>query len=325
MKIPSSLIRSFVTSEFNPKTNSSNEFVIHSPFCDDKKGKLYINKDTGVWIDFKGGGQGSFLKFVREYLGLNTNSEAIRYLVENYDLKYEEDKELTKENIDRKKILSDFIRKEGIKVFGDGSELGMFGKMAYNYAMSRKLEKEYYPTMGYIFNPSSDFNRRVVVPFFEDGRIVYFIARAVDKTNPMRYLCIRKLDSKDYVFNIDNINEEFVIAEGVFDACSLTIDQAATCLLSADIGTKQLEKIFDKRPKKIIYVPDSDRTGQMKMDKNIKKILMYCPYTGLEIYVYNVPKPFKDLNEQKIATGKNFILKKECYEYGSKLFAKSIF
>ena len=111
----------------------------------------------------------------------------------------------------------------------------------------------------------------------------------------------------------------------MFDACSITTEQAATCLLSADIGTKQLMKIFDKRPNKLIYVPDSDSTGKLKMDRNIRKIITYCPYQGLEIYVYNVPKPYKDLNELKIATGKNYILKKECSKYGENLFEKSIF
>ena len=67
MKIPSSLIQSFVTTEFNPKTTSSGEYVIHSPFYDDKKGKLYINKESGVWIDFKGGGIFRLIFLSRSY------------------------------------------------------------------------------------------------------------------------------------------------------------------------------------------------------------------------------------------------------------------
>ena len=75
MKIPSSLIQNFMTSEFSPRLTSSGEYVIRSPFVDDRKGKLYVNKDTGQWIDFKASGtrttentQGSFLLFVKEYL-----------------------------------------------------------------------------------------------------------------------------------------------------------------------------------------------------------------------------------------------------------------
>lgn len=333
MKIPQSLIQNFITAEFNAKKNSSGEYHFNSPFVDDKKKRLYMSATDGRWIDFKASGNrttdithGNFITFVKEYLGLNSNNEAIKYLVENYDLK--PPKEIEKEekqNSDNKKILIDFIKKDKPVLFGDGSKLGLFGKQAYKYVLDRKLEEEYYPTLGYVFNPFSVYNQRVVIPFFEDGKFVYFITRSIEKEAMLRYLTPSKLDSKEYVFNIDKINEETIICEGTMDAMSITTDQAASCLLSADIGNKQLEKLFDKQVKKIIYVPDTDITGKLKMDKNISKIIEYCPYSGLEIYIYDIPKPFKDLNELKMATGKNYILYKECEKYGENLFHKSIF
>lgn len=311
MKIPSSLIQTFVTSEFNAKVNSSDEYIIKSPFVDDRKGKLYINKKDGRWIDFKGGDSGGFLKFVKEYMGFISNSEVIRYLIENYDFKLTPEKE-AKENINNKKILQDFILKDKPKLFGDGNNLGLFGKKAYEYVRARNLEEEYYPKLGYIYNPNSKFNERIFIPFFENYKLVYFITRAIDPKNLLRYMNADKIDSKQFVFNIDKINEETIICEGTFDAMSITSDQAATCLLSADIGIKQMEKLFDREVKSIIYVPDNDETGHKKMAANIKKILTYCPYTGLKVYVYNLPDHIKDLNELKIKTGKNYILKKEC-------------
>lgn len=322
MKIPSSLIQNFMTSEFSPKLNSSGEYIIRSPFVDDRKGKLYVNKETGQWIDFKASGSrttdltsGSFLMFVKEYLGLATASEAIKYLVDNYNFKTEKEEEKT-ENTDSKKVLKDLIIKDGLKLFGDGKNLGMFGKIAYNYVLERKLDDSYYPRLGYVFNSNSKFDKRVIIPFFENGKMVYFLARSVDPKNLLRYLNPGKLDSKEYVFNIDKINEEVVLCEGVFDAMSITKDQPASCLLSADIGTKQLSKIYEKKPNTIIYVPDQDETGFKKMQKNINKIIAYCPYSGLNIYIYNVPKGCKDLNDMKVKTGKDFILKKECVKYG---------
>ena len=325
MKIPSSLIQNFMTSEFSPKLTSSGEYIIRSPFVDDKKGKLYVNKDTGQWIDFKASGSrtsdltsGSFITFVKEYLGLNTVSEAINYLVENYNFETEKkSEELSQKEIDSKKILKDFILNDGLKLFKDGQNLGMFGKKAYEYVLSRKLDDSYYPTLGYIFNSKSKFDKRVVIPFFEDGKMVYFLTRTIDPKNPIRYMNPSKLDSKEYVFNIDKINEDVVLCEGTFDAMSITKDQAASCLLSADIGIKQLDKIFEKKPKTIIYVPDQDETGLKKMQKNINKIITYCPYTGLQMYIFNVPRECKDLNDMKIKTGKDYILKKECIKYGN--------
>lgn len=324
MKIPSTLIQNFMTSEFSPKLTSSGEYVIRSPFVDDKKGKLYVNKDTGQWIDFKASGDrrtnifsGSFLVFVKEYLGFNTNDEAVKYLVDNYNFKLEPKTEKeTKEEIDNKKVLKDFIVKDGLKLFGDGTNLGMFGQMAYKYVLDRKLDPSYYPKLGYVFNPKSKFDKRVVVPFFEDEKMVYFITRTIDPKNMLRYMNPDKLDSKGYVFNIDKINEEVILCEGVFDAMSITAEQPATCLLSADIGIKQLSKLYEKKPKTIIYVPDQDETGFKKMQKNITKLITYCPYQGLNIYIYNVPSGCKDLNDMKIKTGKDYILKKECTKYG---------
>jgi hypothetical protein len=311
-----------MTSEFSPKLNSSGEYIIRSPFVDDRKGKLYVNKETGQWIDFKASGSrttdltsGSFLMFVKEYLGLATANEAIKYLVDNYNFKTEKEEERT-ENTDSKKVLKELIIKDGLKLFGDGKNLGMFGKIAYNYVLERKLDDSYYPRLGYVFNSKSKFDKRVIIPFFENGKMVYFLARSVDPKNLLRYLNPGKLDSKEYVFNIDKINEEVVLCEGVFDAMSITKDQPASCLLSADIGTKQLSKIYEKKPNTIIYVPDQDETGFKKMQKNINKIIAYCPYSGLNIYIYNVPKGCKDLNDMKVKTGKDFILKKECVKYG---------
>ena len=333
IKIPQSLIQNFITAEFSAKKNSSGEYHFNSPFVNDKKKKLYMSAVDGRWIDFKASGsrttertQGGFLTFVKEYLGLNSNNEAISYLVENYDLKPPKELEREEKNdINNKKYLIDFVKNDKPVLFGNGNNLGLFGKQAYRYVLNRKLDDSYYPTLGYVYNPKSVFHQRVIIPFFEDKKFVYFISRSIEKDTMFRYITPQKLDSKEYVFNIDNINEEVIICEGTFDAMSVTKDQATTCLLSADIGVKQMEKMFDKNVRKIIYIPDSDETGRIKMDRNIQKIITYCPYTGLEIYVYNVPKPYKDFNELKIATGKNYVLYKECERYGDQLFTRRIF
>ena len=326
MKIPASLVKDFVTSEFpENRLTTTGEYCVNSFFEEDKKRKLYINAETGVFICFKSGISGSFLKLVREYAGLNTVNEALEYLVQNYSFKFDKTEEIKTIKEEDRQVLVDFMTKDRPVFFKDPTKLGSFGKKAYSYLLNRKLEEEYYPQLGYVFNQNSKYNERVIIPFYENGKIVYFITRAIDPNNPIRYFNASGLDSKQYVFNIDKINEEVVIAEGSFDAMSITTDQAATALLSADIGLTQLEKIFKKKPKSLIYVPDHDETGRKKMDSNIKKILTYCPYTGLEIYIFDVPNGCKDLNDMKIKTGKNYILKKECEKYGSNLFSRSIF
>lgn len=330
MKIPKQLIQNFITSEFDYKKTSTGEYIIHSPFNTDKKGKLYINEETGQWIDFKGGDddKGSFLTFVRKYFDLSNNSEALKYLISNYSLGDSSFEEEIKEVIKPNEIIDSFLSKDKPVFFTNPNELGIFGRKAYNYVLSRKLEPEYLSKLGYVFNDKSRYNGRIIIPFYENDRMVYFISRAIDPKNPIRYLNIEKLDSKEFVFNIDSIQEggDVIICEGTMDCMSITKDQSAICMLSADIGIKQMEKIFSKHPKTIIYVPDKDITGEKKLKSNINKIITYCPY-DIEILIYDIPGNYKDLNELKIATGKNYILKKECKKWEPKkeLFSNSLF
>ena len=94
----------------------------------------------------------------------------------------------------KRKILLKFIKEEKPKLFGNGEDLIDFGKQAYEYVLSRKLDESYYPTLGYINNPGSKYDKRIFIPFFEDDKIVYCITRAVDKDNLIRYLNINTID-----------------------------------------------------------------------------------------------------------------------------------
>lgn len=318
-KLPKDLIESFIQSEFKYKKTTNGEYRINSIYAADTKLHIYISPEKSAFTDFKTGESGSFIKLVRDYLEIDSNLQAMEYIIKNYG-SYEE-KEDTEKAIKESDVIKDFVKNDKPIFFKDVKELGPYGRIALSYIQKRNIDPSYIPDMGYVFNEESKFNNRVIVPFIENGTMAYFVARSLDPKNTLRYLNPDKLDSKEYVFNLDNINDEVVICEGTFDAMSITRDQAATCLLSADVGVKQMEKIFLKKPKSIIYVPDQDKTGFEKMDVNIKKLIRYCPYDGLKIYIFDVPNGCKDLNDMKVKTGKNFILKKECSEYnGEQLF-----
>ena len=294
MNIPADLINNFITSEFKEaRLTSTGEFQINSFYTTDTKRKLYINANSGVFICFKTNESGSFLKLVRDYLGLKTIDQAIQYLITNYSLIFDRSVHQTKEELDNIDVVKGFIDKDKPIFFKnvDLSKLGIFGRRAYKYLRDRKLEEEYYPELGYVFNPDSRYSNRVIVPFFEHGLMNYFLARSLNKNDKIRYLNPPKVNSKGILFNVDNIDDEVIICEGTFDAMSITVDQPATCLLSADIGVEQMSKLFDKNVKKIIYVPDNDETGHRQMDKNIKKLITYCPYSGLDIYTYDLITP----------------------------------
>ena len=328
MKIPSNLIVNFLYSEFQPKPTSTAELRINSPFEEDTKFHCYISPEKSVYTDFKGG-SGTMTNFFERYFnevkGLDVHGvrNIIFYLIRNYgtsEQKQKLEEAFTSTVIDGSGIIKTFLENDKPKFFGKEKTLGEYGKICLRYLQQRKMSDSYIAKMGYVFNEKSKYNGRVIIPYFENGEFVYFQGRDINKDAELRYLNPEKLDTKEFVFNIDDITDELIIAEGPFDAMSMD-EQTATCMDSGDLGEKQIMKIFSKKPNTIIYCPDQDETGARKMDKNIENLYRLCPYTeNLKIYIFNVPKPYKDLNEMKVGNGKNFILKKECELYKKKVF-----
>lgn len=320
MKIPEQLLMRFLENNFEIKRTSSNEIRINSPFKEDRKFHVYIEPRKSVFTDFKIQKSGSMEVFISDYLGISL-SQVMPTLIKEYGLSFGEffikEDFLIKENSKEKEVIKNFLEGEkGLVFFNKKEEIGKFGKTVLEYLYKRKINEKYISSMGYVYRSGSEYDKRLIIPFIEDGCLVYFTARDTTEKSKLRYRNPPLLDTKEYVLNIDDINDELIICEGTLDALSLNEGQVGTAMCSGDLGIKQIMKIIEKGPNKIIYVPDQDATGIMKMEKNIANLFYYYPSSlNLEVYVYNIPKPFKDFNEFKVATGKDFILYNECELY----------
>lgn len=130
---------------------------------------------------------------------------------------------------------------------------------------------------------------RVVVPVYNDsGKIVYFIARAInDEVRPKyRY----PETSKDFVPNemYLNMTEPMVICEGIFDAIS--IRRNAVPLLGKVIQPELMKKIISSECKKIYLALDPDA---------VKQFTQYAELLlneGKQVYTVDF-KGYKDANE----------------------------
>ena len=147
--------------------------------------------------------------------------------------------------------------------------------------------------------------------------MVYFIARAFDDSK-LRYKNPKDVSSSEVVYNIDNIEDEAFIFEGVFDAMSLK-NQVGTCMLSNSLKKTQCIKILDKMPNRLTFVLDNDKTQKVRniitnsLAKNIKMLMLYKPPSlDLKIYTYRPPEEYKDFNEYSVATGIDSIDYKDC-------------
>lgn len=100
-------------------------------------------------------------------------------------------------------------------------------------------------------------NRRVIIPFHYQGRVVGYTARAIDADTKQRY---HMEAPPNFLFNtaaLTKPNRRFVIlAEGVLDAIALD----CVGLLGASINPQQIAwiKSFDLTP---IVLPDRDKRG----------------------------------------------------------------
>ena len=303
MKFSSSTIRRFIESNFQFRNNHNGEIRINSIFSQDGKFRLFISPDKGLWKDQKEQTGGEFLSFVCKFLDVS-RQEAINILIREYSSFSDISKDvkiidLVETNVE--------IPKE-LVFFGEKKEKGMYEKAAKNYFLNRKINPD-----GFGYFQKGEFEGRVFIPFYEEGEIVYFMARAYNNSS-LRYKN-PKGARNDKVFNVDKINEEVVVFEGVFDALSLD-KQVGTAILSARITEAQVKKIWDRAPERIILVPDNDETGDKTLEWNLKRFLEFKPVSlNTKLYIYNIPKEFKDFNEMKIKTGKSNIKLNECIEF----------
>lgn len=135
------------------------------------------------------------------------------------------------------------------------------------------------------------FKNRVIIPFYKDGVIVGWTARATNTDVNPRYLSEQQ---PGYVFNLDNQhqNKNFVIVcEGPFDAIS--IDGCA--LLGAEIKDSQ-NWLLKQLGKEIILVPDKDHEGP----KTVEQAIEY----GWSVSMPDWPEGVKDINDAVVKLGK---------------------
>lgn len=297
-------------------SGSNEELHFNTPFDTDNKKRLYVSVETGKWFDQKAQrGGNNFEYFVSEYLDVPAG-QAISILLKEYS---EENYIQPEQNIEEEKkkniIVSSLEMPYGIKFF-DKDELGFLGKQAKEYLENRKISLN---GLGYFSEPSSEYYKRIFVPFYEDGELVYFIARSFLPDETMRYKNPVGINAGNFVFNLDNIKEDVFVFEGVFDALSLDFPQVGTAMLSSVMKDEQARKIVQKNPRNIILVPDKDKKSKTKattlgnLIKTRNKLLENKRYKqDFNIFIYNIPGEYKDFNQYKKETGNGIIHLQEC-------------
>lgn len=134
-----------------------------------------------------------------------------------------------------------------------------------NYLCERGLQPEEYP---YMVSPNSnEGNRnrnRIIIPFTYNNKIVGHTSRYLDNLKP-KYI---NHMPPGYVFGLalqKPQNAIAIVVEGIFDAISI----GGCAVMHDDINDEQA-RLLSTLNKRIIYVPDLDKTGLVTCDRALE-------------------------------------------------------
>jgi hypothetical protein len=120
------------------------------------------------------------------------------------------------------------------------------------YLLNRGMNIDWY---NWMWTPEPGYKDRVLVPFYQDGRVVGYTGRKITEGKP-KYLTESQ---SGYVFNIDrqiNDRQYVIVVEGQFDA--IAIDGVS--IMTNEPNDAQVARL-QALGKEVIVVPDRDRPG----------------------------------------------------------------
>ena len=181
------------------------------------------------------------------------------------------------------------------------------------YMLSRSLYLEDYP---FYWTPQLGFSNRLIIPFFFQGAIVGYTARAVNDDRT-RYLSEQQ---PGYVFNLDKQHDDrafVLVCEGPIDAISI----GGCALMGSEIKEGQA-LLLSQLGKEIVLIPDRDHAGQKMIEAAIDR--------GWSVSMPDWPTGIKDVNQALVKLGRLatmwlIVTAKESYSLKIQLRAKQWF
>jgi len=159
------------------------------------------------------------------------------------------------------------------------------------YILERGHSLDWYP---WYYSDQPGYQERVIIPFYEQGRLVGHTARLIREGKP-KYLT----DSQSgYVFNMDAQTPDrsaVIVVEGQFDA--IGIDGVA--IMTNEPNAAQVKRI-QQLNRQVIVVPDRDRAGA--------KMIRHALNNGWAVSMPPWPEGIKDVSDCVRAQGRLYTL-----------------
>lgn len=144
----------------------------------------------------------------------------------------------------------------------------LWKEIASTFLLSRGLTEQSYTW--YLSN-DRHLRSKLIIPFFFQGKIIYWQAREMDPENNERYKN-PSVSRGNIIFNFDELSrytkEPLFITEGVLDAIS--IGQNAIALVGSTLSPFKIEMLKRVKDREIIFVIDKDKNGKT-LGENVVK------------------------------------------------------
>ena len=144
----------------------------------------------------------------------------------------------------------------------DITDFSKYSLAILEYMAARNLNVD---DTDYYWSPSLGYRDRLIIPFYYEGRIVGWTARAVTPDKKPKYLTEVQ---PGFVYGIDDQrpNKVFaVVCEGQIDAIHIE-----GCALGGSEISDQQALVLNRLQKQIIVVPDRDKAGSKLVERAIE-------------------------------------------------------
>lgn len=248
------------------KISPTGFFNLRCPVCNDhsERGGFKFDGDTtgySCWncnSKFKyEEGTGKLSKNAKDILGaFGISREDLRELTSAIFLKPTEDKEISVESVTKLKLHTPEVAfpDRTKPLLSEGHE--EFQEPILEYLIERKLDPL---KTTFYFSLDPKMLRRVIIPYWRDGKLIYWQARTIDKGVKPRYRnCVVAKDA--VIYGYDQLHSYEVaplfVTEGVFNA--ILVDGIS--IMGASLNLAKIE-ILKRTRRRLIFVRDRDSQG----------------------------------------------------------------
>lgn len=287
------------------------EFRASSLLTNDDKYKLYVNSQSGQWMDFKAHQGGNFWQLVSILEGCSIKAAKKMVMSHLWDNGLEFESPDIKQKLSQDLEIDYGKLAEEIKNFKNVSPTsylrsGIEGK-AGMFLKNRSL-----PSDKFMYAFEGKYANRLIIPFLSaDGSIPFFQARTLFNSK-IKYL---NPGSKDYGIKASDLLYPFnfdmsyvVVTEGPIDAITLqTLGFNATSTQGSNLSTIQARMLSGDR--KVVLSYDNDEAGN-KGVRQARNALLIQRHSNISFV--RPPTKFKDWNDYLIQAGGPTVISHIC-------------